>query len=203
MYDPVLGTVPLQVSVRSDGYAYSESTFLGENGVVLGYYRVYNGMTYAGERVLYWSPDEGLHDLGQLVDGGLDENGWAALGRAIQVNGLGQILGYGVAEGLSGPSRSAYLLTPVPEQLIPGDYNQNGTVDAADYTVWRDNLDSGTALPNDDTAGVGQDDYTRWKNNFGQSAGSGAAANAVPEPASCMLLLVAIIALVARPRCNA
>ena len=27
---------------------------------------------------------------------------------------------------------------------LPGDYNQNGIVDAADYTVWRDNLGSGT-----------------------------------------------------------
>jgi hypothetical protein len=55
---------------------------------------------------------------------------------------------------------------------LGGDYNSDGIVDAADYTVWRDNLGKPTALPNDTTAGVGPDDYTRWKANFGQSGGS-------------------------------
>ena len=67
---------------------------------------------------------------------------------------------------------------------IPGDYNQNGIVDAADYTVWRNNLGSGTSLPNDDTPGVGQDDYTRWKTHFGQTAGSGSGAMRVPPSLS-------------------
>ena len=81
---------------------------------------------------------------------------------------------------------------------LPGDYNQNNVVDAADYTVWRDNLGSGTALANDDTPGVGPDDYTRWKTNFGQSAGSGALTSAaVPEPASCVLYLIAALGLLA------
>ena len=34
---------------------------------------------------------------------------------------------------------------------LPGDYNQDHVVDAADYTVWRDHLGSATALFNDDT----------------------------------------------------
>jgi hypothetical protein len=55
---------------------------------------------------------------------------------------------------------------------LGGDYNSDGIVDAADYTVWRDNLGKATALPNDTTAGVGPDDYTRWKANFGQTGGS-------------------------------
>jgi T5SS/PEP-CTERM-associated repeat protein len=81
---------------------------------------------------------------------------------------------------------------------LAGDYNQDGRVNAADYTVWRNNLGSGTALPNDDTPGVGPDDYTRWKMHFGESSGSGAGATGfasayvtVPEPASLALLLVA------------
>jgi hypothetical protein len=79
---------------------------------------------------------------------------------------------------------------------LPGDYNQNGTVDAADYTVWRNNLGSLTSLPNDDTAGVGPDDYDRWKTHFGESGGSGSGAgSAVPEPRGDVL--VAICALVA------
>ena len=85
---------------------------------------------------------------------------------------------------------------------LPGDYNQNNIVDAADYTVWRDNLGSGTALPNDDTPGVDANDYTRWKTHFGEVAGSGSgsgatgsASAAVPEPAP--LVLVALGGLLA------
>jgi T5SS/PEP-CTERM-associated repeat protein len=77
---------------------------------------------------------------------------------------------------------------------LPGDYNNDGFVDAADYTVWRNKLGSATSLPNDNTPGVGQDDYTRWKANFGQVAGSGAGSiappySATPEPSTPLLAL--------------
>jgi hypothetical protein len=79
---------------------------------------------------------------------------------------------------------------------LPGDYNQNGTVDAADYVLWRNNLGSGTALANDDTPGVGPDDYTRWRARFGQTAGGGSIATtnaAVPEPAALGLFLAGML----------
>jgi hypothetical protein len=77
---------------------------------------------------------------------------------------------------------------------LPGDYNQNGAVDAADYTLWRDNLGSPDALPNDDTPGVGPDDYDRWKTNFGQSTGSGSDEFApVPEPMALWLIALALL----------
>jgi hypothetical protein len=85
--------------------------------------------------------------------------------------------------------------------LVPGDYNENGIVDAADYTVWRNKLGSGTSLPNDDTAGVGADDYTRWKTHFGQSGGSGSGATvAVPEPATALLIILAVVGVSTRRR---
>jgi hypothetical protein len=73
-----------------------------------------------------------------------------------------------------------------------GDYNQNGVVDSADYVIWRKNFGSATALPNDDTAGVGNDDYTRWRTRFGNTlAGSGAGV-AIPEPGSVSILMIAV-----------
>jgi uncharacterized protein YkwD len=77
---------------------------------------------------------------------------------------------------------------------LPGDYNNDGIVNTADYTVWRDHLGSATALANDDTAGVDQDDYTRWMNNFGNTLAGGAATSAVPEPSTALLLLTALLA---------
>jgi hypothetical protein len=82
---------------------------------------------------------------------------------------------------------------------LPGDYNENGAVDAADYVVWRDNLGSGTSLPNDDTAGVDQEDYMRWKAHFGQPAGSGAGTGAaVPEGSTLAWLCVWVAAVACR-----
>jgi hypothetical protein len=68
----------------------------------------------------------------------------------------------------------------------PGDYNGNGTVDAADYVVWRD----GGPLMNEgaSTGMVDVEDYNFWRARFGATSGSGSIA-AVPEPGSALLLL--------------
>jgi hypothetical protein len=58
-----------------------------------------------------------------------------------------------------------------PPVVLAGDYNNSGTVDAADYVVWRNALGSTLVLPNDTTPGtVMQADYTVWRANFGRSA---------------------------------
>jgi hypothetical protein len=102
---------------------------------------------------------------------------------------------------------------------MPGDYNQNGVVDAADYVVWRDNVGAYITLPNEDpsqTPGwVTEEDYIVWRAHFGQTAGVGAASRAasarfvdafvdarpprlggptdaaIPEPATFALLVIA------------
>jgi hypothetical protein len=76
---------------------------------------------------------------------------------------------------------------------LPGDYNDDGTVDGADYTVWRDRLGQAAALPNESrTPGmVTLEDYDEWKSHFGQLAGNGSdslSTYAVPEPAAGLLL---------------
>jgi hypothetical protein len=87
---------------------------------------------------------------------------------------------------------------------VTGDYNNNGAVDAADYVVWRENLNTNNTLPNDSTPGtVSQADYDAWRANFGRTGGGGAALSAavqspVPEPAMLSLLLVGMSMLYCR-----
>ena len=71
---------------------------------------------------------------------------------------------------------------------LAGDYNGNGILDAADYSVWRETLGS-TTLLNDPTPGiVDTSDYNYWKSNFGATSGSGTSANTnVPEPNTLLL----------------
>lgn len=87
---------------------------------------------------------------------------------------------------------SSYLFgyAAVPE-VIAGDYNGDGSVDAADYTVWRNSLgQTGAGLAADGTGPAGEPDnvvdeldYVYWRSHFGSGGGSGqAGATAVPEP---------------------
>lgn len=74
---------------------------------------------------------------------------------------------------------------------LPGDYNNDRVVDAADYTVWRDHLGSQTVLPHDVSPGsVTQADYDVWRMNFGRSLAEFTSAAAVPEPLSGVLFLM-------------
>lgn len=74
--------------------------------------------------------------------------------------------------------------------LLAGDYNQSGIVDAADYSVWRDNLGGPAgSLPNDADGGtIGLAQYATWKANFGMSLSS--AGHHVPEPISVLLWIM-------------
>jgi hypothetical protein len=77
--------------------------------------------------------------------------------------------------------------------LIPGDFDNNGVVDAADYEVWRKGL--GTTYV--------QADYDVWRAHFGQTAGNGAgvaADAAVPEPATLAMLILAAAGCVPKRR---
>jgi predicted carbohydrate-binding protein with CBM5 and CBM33 domain len=85
-------------------------------------------------------------------------------------------------------SASDIMIAPAAD-LLAGDYNSDGRVDAADYTVWRDNLGAAAgSLPNDVDGGeIGPAQYTRWKSKFGAKT---AAASAVPEPAIASTMVV-------------
>jgi hypothetical protein len=100
----------------------------------------------------------------------------------------------------------------IPDPLIhPGDYNDDGAVDAADYVVWRNTL--GQTVPNygqaDAELGAGADgdgdgfitaaDYDVWRARFGETAaGASLPATSVPEPTSLAMALAALLPVLIR-----
>jgi hypothetical protein len=88
---------------------------------------------------------------------------------------------------------------------LPGDYNGDGVVDAADYTVWRDQfaqvVPPGSGADGDGNGFVNGSDYQIWEDHFGESnlSGTGAVAQSsggvvaqIPEPPCWLLLAVAM-----------
>jgi autotransporter-associated beta strand protein len=78
----------------------------------------------------------------------------------------------------------------VVEPFIAGDFNRDGSVDAADYVVWRKGIPT--------TAG-----YPEWRLNFGDAfvgGGSSTAGANVPEPRAAAILVILIGALLCRHR---
>ena len=83
--------------------------------------------------------------------------------------------------------------------LLPGDYNRNGLVDAADYTLWRNSLGSNLAAADGNDSGtVDATDYTIWKTHFGMRSvldfGS-AGGTAAPEPTGFVLSFVSMASI--------
>jgi hypothetical protein len=81
---------------------------------------------------------------------------------------------------------------------IPGDYNGDLMVNAADYTVWRNTLGQivpvGTGADGNRDTMITYDDYVLWKETYGLTlpGGSGAVVgeSTVPEPSAGVLLLL-------------
>ena len=85
-------------------------------------------------------------------------------------------------------------------EFTPGDFNGDGNVDTADYTIWADNYTGSggtggtpsTGDANGDGA-VDTADYTIWADNY---TGPSSSAGSVPEPSTaCLLLSMMAIAL--------
>jgi hypothetical protein len=117
-----------------------------------------------------------------------------------QMNGqdgwLEFVLATNVAEGNPGYSLpvtfylDSWRFTTPGAEGVPGDYNDNGTVDAGDYVAWR----KGGTLSNevDEPGTLNAADYTEWRARFGNPEIAGFGSSAVPEPAACSLLAITL-----------
>lgn len=85
-------------------------------------------------------------------------------------------------------------ITEVVVEILPGDFNEDGTVNTADYTVWRDRF--GATVPlyrQGDGNGDGivdEGDYLVWKSNFGLSLSNLVSASQIPEPSGGWTLML-------------
>lgn len=85
---------------------------------------------------------------------------------------------------------SRSLLLSVVSAAIPGDFNRDGLVDAADYIMWRktsgQQVTPGSGADGNNDGWVDDGDFNVWRTNVGSGspggAGSSSGDNAAPEP---------------------
>ncbi len=132
------------------------------------------------------------HQIAKLVAS--DDEAGDALGYSVAISGAVGLAGAPLSNSPATDSGSAYFFQA--STAIPGDFNRNGRMDAADYVVWREQLNqAGASLAGDGNGDgfVNQADYLTWRANFGLSNPTRPASGAalpVPEPSSATLLLL-------------
>jgi uncharacterized membrane protein len=127
-----------------DGFTGSNAFDINNDGIIVGQ------ATAAVNQVALIYADGAWVDLNLRIPNGGD---WH-LETAVAINNHGAIVGMGTFDG----APRAFVLNPIT--LYPGDYNNDGAVDAADYVVWRKN--DGT-----------QAGFDLWRTRFGATAGGG------------------------------
>ncbi len=104
---------------------------------------------------------------------------------------------HGFLFSLAASSETELVLTAVSG--LAGDYNNDGAVDAADYTVWRDRLGApaGSLFNDLEEVAVGDAQYLVWRSNFGMQLSSASVNGGaeVPEPSVCAIVILGIAAL--------
>lgn len=112
-FDPLTNlTSAIVGSVRTeDDYAFSQPTILTNDGFLLGNYTFFaDGIGNGEQHAFIFRPDLGLTDLGNLVNGGLTDNGWRTLQNPIYINALNTIVGYGYVNGQTN-GQSVFIMT--------------------------------------------------------------------------------------------
>jgi probable HAF family extracellular repeat protein len=176
------------------GFNASLAQDVAENGSLVVGYSGDDWFT-PGEAFL-WDATHGMRSMRDVLinDFGLGASlaGWT-LTSANDISADGQFI---VGSGINpNGNTEAWLARLAVALMLPGDFNHDGTVDAADYVVWRKN----PASFGGDPAG-----YITWRANFGQTGGSGSGSalsqSAVPEPTSALLLIFAAAVVTRRGR---
>ena len=110
-----------------------------------------------------------------------------------------------VTAGSVGVDRDVVLIGLSSETIATddADFNNDGTVDGADFLVWQRGFGTGTNNGTGDangSGGVDAADLAIWKTQFGAAPPAVGAVGAVPEPAAALLAGLAGLAFVAARR---
>ena len=133
--------------------------------------------------------DEATFSLGTILPNG----------QTVSEMGLDPVeLGNYLTVDLGAYQADSLIIVPEPPDVSAADYNDDGIVDAADYTVWRDRI-GGPVPPGyggdaDRNGLIDYRDYQFWKDHFGNGPATTTSSNTrVPEPTGLLLILMTLL----------
>jgi CubicO group peptidase (beta-lactamase class C family) len=89
---------------------------------------------------------------------------------------------------------------------LPGDFNRDGEVSAADYNLWRttfgQTVEPFTAADANGNATIDAGDYTVWRDHLTTNVAPTAIASPLPEPTTFLVAAIALLLLPLRPRAS-
>jgi hypothetical protein len=176
---------------------------VGLNGIA-----VFLGSSVSAEHAGHWLAHEIGHNLGLLhapsgTENLMTSNRNTELVSDVQINSILSTQAIENAVALV-PLGGTGFPRPLSSQM-PGDYDRNGLVDASDYALWRNTMNSTSNLLADGNNNgiVDQGDFIVWKGNFGRSFAAAtfaegyelqfAAATGSPEPSAGILLTIGLV----------
>ena len=129
---------------------------VNDAGIAVGSCNKYDAGVNLGQRAVIWRPDGSMIDLNDLGVVANPPDGTWLLTNATAISADGWVAGYGTFTPTGGlPYGRGWVAHVSLPAMLPGDYNGNGIVDAADYTVWRDHLGQNFTLLNRDPSASG------------------------------------------------
>jgi hypothetical protein len=190
-----LGTL----GTNGEGFTAAEAYDINEDGIAVGTALKW-GETGSAAKAVYWGANGAAVDLNTLI---APSAVWE-LTQAFAISDTGWIVGVGQYSppGPQNTYERVFMLQLPSPATVPGDYNDDGKVDAADYVVWRKSEGTMATLPNDPHGGaIGALQFNTWRANFGSMGGEGAGNSPgstngnIPEPAGILMVLIASVAV--------
>ncbi len=173
------------------------------------------GYIYVAGSIGGFNHTNGAYDLVEKLDPETGETVWSVtlgvgggehVAYGLDVDAHGDVYVTGTTRGSIGPEEIPTgarglvdMFVAKIAQSLHGDFNSDGVVDAADYTVWRDNYGATGLEPYAAGDGTGDgnittEDYDVWRSQYGMTlidlGSSPASSLTVPEPSPFALLLI-------------
>jgi hypothetical protein len=202
--DATLGWQESQQLLASDAAAsdlFGYAVDISDDTVIVGAYQDDDGGLTSGSAYYFKQNSLGSwHQVSKLTAS--DDAAGDAFGFSVAASGTVGLVGAPLSNRTGIDAGAAYLFNAPAG--IPGDFNADGRVDAADFVVWRNaagQTGTGLAADGNGDGSVNDADYQQWRANFGLAAPANPGplqSAAVPEPASIVLVQLAVAFLVSR-----
>lgn len=175
-----------------------------DGSIIVGAANRLTGLSYVPGDAFIWDKSHGMRDLREVLvteySLGAELDGWK-LDSATAISADGMTI-VGAGRDSTNLVRAWAVFLDSTTSAQPGDFDDDGDVDGADFTLWQQDLGSTTRLAADDSGNgvVDAADLAIWREHFGSPLGT-VGRSRVPEPSGALMLVMATLGYFNRRIC--